>query len=99
MPPINIIVRDHRSFGRKPIIGTHVITNVLIDDPPRKCDATVDTTTVDLPGTRVSNYSLSYFLSLSSLPKSEFDENLQLGRPCQKKKPSRAGTDQQKDVS
>lgn len=85
MPPINIIVRDHRSFGRKPIIGTHVITNVLIDDPPRKCDATVDTTTVDLPGTRVSNYTLSYFLSLSSLPKSEFDENLQLGRPCQKK--------------
>lgn len=36
MHPINIIVRDHRTFGRKPIIGTHVITNLLLDKPPKE---------------------------------------------------------------
>ena len=36
MPPINIIVRDHRSFGRKPIVGTHIITTVHLVEPPKE---------------------------------------------------------------
>ena len=34
MSPMQIIVKDNRSFGRKPIIGTHVITNFNLDTPP-----------------------------------------------------------------
>ena len=34
MPPVQIVVRDHRSFGRKLIIGTHVINNFDLDPPP-----------------------------------------------------------------
>ena len=25
MPPLNIRVRDHRTFGRKPVVGRHVL--------------------------------------------------------------------------
>merc|ERR1711973_825616 len=34
MPPINIKVRDHRTFGRKPVIGRHVIKSIDFDAPP-----------------------------------------------------------------
>ena len=34
MPPINIKVRDHRTFGRKPVIGRHVIKSIDFDTPP-----------------------------------------------------------------
>jgi len=34
MPPINIKVRDHRTFGRKPVIGRHVIKSIDFDQPP-----------------------------------------------------------------
>ena len=35
MPPIVIKVRDHRTFGRKPIVGRHVITSIPFEDPPK----------------------------------------------------------------
>ena len=34
MPPINIKVRDHRTFGRKPVIGRHIIKSIDFDQPP-----------------------------------------------------------------
>ena len=34
MPPVNIKVRDHRTFGRKPVIGRHVIKSIDFDAPP-----------------------------------------------------------------
>ena len=35
MPPITIKVRDHRTFGRKPVVGRHVIKSVDFDAPPK----------------------------------------------------------------
>lgn len=34
MPPIVIKVRDHRTFGRKPVVGRHVMKSIDLDDPP-----------------------------------------------------------------
>ena len=34
MPPINIKIRDHRTFGRKPVVGRHVIKSIDFDPPP-----------------------------------------------------------------
>jgi len=28
MPPVNLRVRDHRAFGRKPTVGMHVIRSL-----------------------------------------------------------------------
>ena len=28
MPPVNIRIRDHREFGRKPTVGIHVIKSL-----------------------------------------------------------------------
>lgn len=35
MPPVNIKIRDHRTFGRKPIVGRHVIKSIDLVDPPK----------------------------------------------------------------
>ena len=35
MPPVIIKVRDHRTFGRKPVVGRHVITAILFEDAPK----------------------------------------------------------------
>ena len=35
MPPINIKVRDHRTFGRKPIVGRHVIKAIDLVEIPQ----------------------------------------------------------------
>ena len=34
MPPIVIKVRDHRTFGRKPVVGRHIMKFIDLDDPP-----------------------------------------------------------------
>jgi len=37
MPPVNLRVRDHRAFGRKPTVGMHVIRSLekyLVDAQP-----------------------------------------------------------------
>lgn len=34
MPPIVIKVRDHRTFGRKPVVGRHVMKFIDLEDPP-----------------------------------------------------------------
>ena len=39
IPPMNIRVLDHRHFGRKPIVGVHVIKNLTkyrIDEKQRE---------------------------------------------------------------
>ena len=36
-PPMNIKVKDHRSFGRKPVVGFHVIKSL----EQFRCDPTV----------------------------------------------------------
>lgn len=36
MPPIVIKVRDHRTFGRKPVVGRHVIKIADMVQPPKK---------------------------------------------------------------
>ncbi|XP_047127416.1 myoferlin isoform X1 [Hydra vulgaris] len=41
VPPLNIKVRDHRTFGRKPVVGRHVIKSLDIDQPP-KADVPAD---------------------------------------------------------
>ena len=41
MPPINIKIRDHRTFGRKPIVGRHVIKCIDLVEPP-KADPVAD---------------------------------------------------------
>lgn len=35
MPPVVIKVRDHRTFGRKPVVGRHVITAIPFEDAPK----------------------------------------------------------------
>lgn len=38
MPPVNIRVRDHRAFGRKPTVGMHVIRSLekyIVDSAPK----------------------------------------------------------------
>lgn len=38
MPPVNIRVRDHRAFGRKPTVGMHVIRSLekyLVGSKPK----------------------------------------------------------------
>jgi len=34
MPPIIILIRDHRTFGRKPVVGRHVIKSIDYEPPP-----------------------------------------------------------------
>lgn len=34
MPPLNIWVRDNRQFGRKPVVGVHVVKSLQ----PFRCD-------------------------------------------------------------
>jgi len=36
-PPMNIKVKDHRSFGRKPVVGFHIIKSLEIF----RCNPTV----------------------------------------------------------
>ncbi|XP_057307144.1 myoferlin-like [Hydractinia symbiolongicarpus] len=35
MPPVNIKIRDHRTFGRKPVVGRHIIKSLDFDPPPK----------------------------------------------------------------
>ena len=38
MPPINIKVRDHRTFGRKPVVGRHIVKSIDLVPPPQDID-------------------------------------------------------------
>ena len=40
-PPMNIKVKDYRSFGRKPIVGFHIIKSL----EPFRCDPTLPSLT------------------------------------------------------
>lgn len=41
-PPMNIKVKDHRSFGRKPVVGFHVIKSL----EQFRCDPTAPSLTI-----------------------------------------------------
>ena len=41
-PPLNIKVKDHRSFGRKPVVGFHVIKSL----EQFRCDPTAPSLTI-----------------------------------------------------
>ena len=41
-PPMNIKVKDHRSFGRKPVVGFHVIKSL----EQFRCDPTAPSLTL-----------------------------------------------------
>lgn len=41
-PPMNIKVKDHRSFGRKPIVGFHIIKSL----EQFRCDPTLPSLTL-----------------------------------------------------
>ena len=41
-PPMNIKVKDHRSFGRKPVVGFHIIKSLELF----RCDPTTPSLTL-----------------------------------------------------
>jgi hypothetical protein len=53
-PPMNIKVKDHRSFGRKPVVGFHIIKSL----EQFRCDPTAPSLTIMQVARKI--YSISY---------------------------------------